>query len=277
MSKAAEYVTIRSPKRKALRDFVEIWEYRYLLKTLVWRELKARYRHTTFGILWFVLQPLIFMLVITIGLRFAFPGDLGGLPYPLYVASGLVLWTYFSNGFPEGANSLEKGRSMINKVAFPHACLPLVPAITAIVDMFAASLLLIPMMIYYDIAPSWRMIFIPPILVGTGFFVYGLSLMASGVSSMYKDFKHAIPFFTQLMFFSSPVFISGEYVQGKIGLFLLCNPFVTYINAFRWAIFDSYAQPPLLAFVIAGSVTAVIFIWGLYYFQRKQSIIVDIL
>ena len=270
-------ITIRSPKRQTLQDFVEIWEYRYLLKTLVWRELKARYRHTTFGVAWFVLQPLVFMLVITVGLRFAFPGDLGGLPYPMYVASGLVLWTYFGNGFPTGANSLQSYQSMINKVAFPHACLPLVPSITAAVDMLAASLLLIPMMMYYEIIPSWRVVFLPFIIAGTGLFIYSLALLFSGASSVYKDFRHVVPFLTQLMFFGSPVFISGEYVQGKIGLIFLFNPFVTYLNAFRWAIFPDYAMPPLHAFAIAGGMTIILFLWGLFYFQRQQSTIVDIL
>jgi len=88
-------ITVRSPRGQTFRDIFQIWTFRYLVRTLVWRELKTRYRHTALGVFWFVLQPFLLMLVISIGLRFAIPGDLNGLPYPIYVASGLVLSTLF--------------------------------------------------------------------------------------------------------------------------------------------------------------------------------------
>lgn len=270
-------VTIRSPQRQTIRDCLQIWNFRYLVSMLVWRDLKARYRHTTLGVFWFVLQPFILMLVISTGLRFVIPGNIEGIPYPLYIASGLVLWAYFSNAFPPGSTSLETYRSMINKIAFPHACLPLVPCITAIVDMLAASLLLIPMFMYYDIIPSWRVVFLPFIIGGTAVFVYGLSLFASASSAVYKDLRHVIPFLSQLMFFASPIFISHAGLQGKLALLFMLNPFSTYLNAFRWAIFPDVVLPSPTAIYCAVGISVAIFFAGLVYFQRQQSTLVDIL
>lgn len=270
-------VTIRSPKGQTMVDIIKIWDYRFLLKTLVWRDLKTRYRHTTLGVFWFVLQPFILMIVISAGFRFIISGDVEGLPYPVYVASGLVLWAYFTNSFPAGASSLESNCGMINKISFPHACLPLVPVITAVVDMLSASLLLLPLLLYYEIMPSWRIVFLPAIIFGTGIFVYGLSLLASAASAVYKDLRHVIPFMSQLMFFASPVFISHASMQGKISTIFMLNPFSTYLDAFRWAIFSSSAPPSMQAIETTVVMTIVIFLFGLAYFQRQQSTLVDIL
>ncbi len=276
-SKLATAVTVRTPKVQTLRDFLKIWDYRYLLKTLVWRDLKARYRHTTLGILWFVLQPLILMLVISVGFRFIISGDVEGLPYPLYVASGLVLWSYFANSFPQGSMSLESNSSMIQKITFPHACLPLVPVVTAIVDMMAASLLLIPMLVYYEIIPSWRVLLLPFIVFGTGVFIYGFTLLTSAASAVYKDLRNVIPFIGQLMFFGSPVFISHEGLQGRISTIFMLNPFSTYLDAFRWAIFPTSTPPSMQAVVVCAAFTVTLFFVGLTYFQRQQSTLADIL
>jgi lipopolysaccharide transport system permease protein len=239
--------------------------------------LKVRYRHTTLGILWFVLQPLLMMLVISIGLRFAVPDTVEGLPYPLYVATGLVLWTYFYNALPTGAGSLEAYRSMLSKISFPRACLPLVFAITAIVDMLAASILLIPMFAYYDIIPSWRMVFLPAIILGTVCFVYGLALFLSAASARFKDLRQVIPFFTQLMFFGSPVFISQAGFTGTLSTLFMLNPFGTYLICFRWTLVPDAAPPSVLAVQLAAGITALVLVAGLAYFQRQQSTLVDIL
>lgn len=273
----ANTLTVRSPRGKRLVDVYEIWLFRSLLMTLVWRELKVRYRHTALGVLWYVLQPLILMLVICVGLRFAVPGGVEGLPYPLYVASGLVLWTYFVNSLPTGAGSLETYRAILDKIAFPRACLPLVFCITAIIDMLAAGLLLVPMLYYYDMLPSWRLFMLPLIVLGTGCFIYGLSLLASAASARYKDLRHLVPFFTQLMFFGSPVFISHATMPPKLATIMLANPFATYLTSFRWAIFPDAVAPSQLSVLIAVGITFFVLLVGMSYFQRQQSNLVDII
>jgi len=166
---------------------------------------------------------------------------------------------------------------MLNKVYFPHTCLPMIPAITSIVDMLAASLLLIPMLIFYDIVPSGRIIFFPLVMCGMFLFVFGLSLFASACSAVYKDLRHVIPFFSQIMFFASPVFISHTHLPKGAGIVFLMNPFSTYLDAFRWMIFPTSLPPTDMAIGITIIMTLFIFLFGLRYFQRQQSHLVDVL
>lgn len=270
-------ITVREPTAARRPKFSEFWAFRYLLWTLVRRDLKVRYRHTLLGILWFVVQPLALMLVITVGLRFVFPGEILGLPYAAYVASGLVVWVYFANAFPAGAASLETYQAILNKIYIPKAILPLVPVLTAFADLLSASVLLAPVLFYYGIAPSWRLIFVPVVCLGLMLAVYGMALWASAAAARYKDLRQLVPFLAQLLFFASPVFISQHLLEGKARLLLQLNPLAAYIDAFRWCVFPSVPPPALDSVSIAVGVSFALFVSGIFFFQRQQANVVDTL
>jgi len=274
MNKQSDKCTLISNKAQPY-NYYELLNNAAIIKLFVWRDLKVKYRHTFLGILWFVVQPLMMMLVISLGLGFAFPNLTSELPYPLYVASGLVLWTHFSNGFSGGAQSLDSFKGVIEKIAFQRACLPLVAVITAIVDMLAASFLLIALMLYYQSEASWRIVFMPILLLWGSLFIYGLTLFFSAASAVYKDVKHFIPFLTQLLFFCTPVFLKSEYISSKFGILALVNPLVTYLNIFRWLLFSGYPHPPVRDILIFVISCPLIFIVGYGYFQKKQIFISD--
>ena len=246
-----------------------------IIKLFVWRDLKVKYRHTFLGIFWYVVQPLMMMFVITLGLGFVYPNTDLDLPYPLYVASGLVLWTHFSNGFSDGSKALDSFKGVIEKIAFQRACLPLVAVITAIVDMIASSFLLIAVMLFYHSEPSWRIIFMPILIIWGSFFIYGLALFFSAASVLYRDVRHFVPFLTQLLFFCTPVFLKSEYLSSKFGVLASVNPLVTYLNFFRWLIFSDYPSPSDVEALIFIIMCPLIFIIGYGYFQKKQILISD--
>jgi lipopolysaccharide transport system permease protein len=165
----------------------------------------------------------------------------------------------------------------MNKVYFPRISLPLVPTLTSLVDMLAAGILLVPLLYYYGMAPSWRVVFLPAIMVGMVVWVYGLSLLASAASSRYKDLRHLIPFLSQLLFFSSTVFISHAQVPGAARWMFLANPLTTYLDAFRWAVFPIAPAPEMTAIAITAATSVLLLVAGLVYFRRQEATLVDIL
>ena len=148
-SERSAKVSVRSPKIDVLPDFAELWSYRYMIAILVWRDIKVRFSHSFLGIFWYIIQPLLLMLVIAVGFRFVMPKEVCGLPYPVFVASGLILWQYFSNALMSGASSFEKFQAIINKVYMPKLALPIAGITGSLADFLAASFLLVPLMMYY--------------------------------------------------------------------------------------------------------------------------------
>ena len=116
---------IRPAPRWPHLDFRELWQYRELLARLAWRDIAVRYKQTSIGVAWAILQPFLTMVVFTFVFgRFAnFPSK--GVPYPIFIYSALLPWTYFASSVALASSSLVSNRGLVTKVYFPRILLPL--------------------------------------------------------------------------------------------------------------------------------------------------------
>jgi lipopolysaccharide transport system permease protein len=111
--------TVIKPKKLfSFRDLEEVWKYKELLYFLTWRDLKIRYKQTAIGALWAVFQPFITMVVFTVffGGLLNVPSD--GVPYPIFVYTGLLFWQFFSSALSDTSNVLITNQSIITKIYF---------------------------------------------------------------------------------------------------------------------------------------------------------------
>ena len=139
-----------------------------------------------------------------------------------------------------------------------------------------AFLLLVPLMMYYKIVPSWRIIFIPIVILCVVLLVGGLVLFLSVACAKYKDVRHILPFATQLLFFASPIFVPQNLLPaGAIGILRL-NPLAGYLDLFRWVLFADVQPPDPASIVLAISISVAFFAVGLIYFQRRQGDLIDV-
>ena len=146
-------VTIDPPRGAIGFDLKPLWEYRQLLFFFTWRDLKVRYKQTVLGASWAILQPLLATIVFTIFFGRVAHSRPTVIPYLLFSFSGTLPWTYFSNAITAGSNSLVSAQTMIAKVYFPRIALPISAVLGAAFDLLCASVMLIPIMAWYGIAP----------------------------------------------------------------------------------------------------------------------------
>src|SRR4051812_6206175 len=121
----AEITVIRPKKTFSMGDFKEIWQYKELLYFFTWRDLKVRYKQTAIGVAWAIFQPFMTMVVFSVffGRLLKVPSD--GVPYPIFVYTGLLFWQFFSGALSDTSNVLLGNQSIITKVYFPRLILPL--------------------------------------------------------------------------------------------------------------------------------------------------------
>src|ERR1700738_5128011 len=145
--------------------FKELWEYRELLYFLVWRDIKVRYKQTTLGAAWAIIQPFFSMVVFSLffGKLAKIPSD--GIPYPIFSFTALVPWTFFSTGLTQASNSLVGSSHLITKVYFPRLIIPVATVMAGIVDFALAFLILLGMMVYYGIYPGINIVWLPLFLL----------------------------------------------------------------------------------------------------------------
>lgn len=269
-------VLIESTGRwKRLVDLRDIYEYRDLLRIMIYRAIRARYAQSALGLSWAVIQPFFTMIVFTIIFGRLVRVDSDGAPYALFSFAALVPWTYFQESLTDSVSCLIVEQNTITKSYFPRIILPASRILARFVDFLIAGLLLAGMLVWYGMPPTPG-IFVLPVLVlilmlaaaGTGF-------LFGAMAVQYRDINYAMAFVTRLLMYSAPVVYPASMVPEKLLPYYSLNPMVGVVEGFRSALLATRPMPWDL--ILPGAVTAaLLFIFGTVYFRNKERIFADV-
>ncbi|MDH4102787.1 MAG: ABC transporter permease [Thermoleophilia bacterium] len=272
----------RSPRETVIRpaprfphlDLRELWQYRELLWRLAWRDIAVRYKQTSIGVLWAILQPFLTMVVFTLVFgRFAdFPSN--GVPYPIFTYSALLPWTYFATSVALSSGSLVSNRALVTKVYFPRVLLPLAGVVVPIVDFMLALIVLLGMMAWFDVWPSLAIVLSPLFLFMAFVSALGVALFLSAVNVRYRDVPYAIPFLMQIWLYVSGVVYAITSLPEKWQWVLALNPMTAVISGFQWG-FLGTAAPDLGKTLVSVAAAGGFFVVGLWYFRRSEPRFAD--
>jgi lipopolysaccharide transport system permease protein len=255
-------------------DFRELWHYRELLGRLAWRDIAVRYKQTSIGVAWAILQPFLTMVVFTFVFgRFAnFPSK--GVPYPIFVYSALLPWTYFASSVALASGSVVSNRGLVTKVYFPRILLPLAGVTVPIVDFVLALSVLFGMMVWFSTWPSLAIVLAPMFLAMAFAAALGVALLLSAVNVRYRDVPYAIPFLMQIWLYLSGVVYAISALPERWQWLLALNPMTTVISGFQWGVLGT-APPDLGKSLISVAATAIFLVAGLWYFRRSEPRFAD--
>ena len=273
----AELRVIRPAPRRPRLGLREVWKHRELLYFFAWRELKVRYKQTLLGVVWAVVQPLMYMVVFTLFFgRFLDVYAVG--PYQLLALSGSVIWLFFANSVTLASGSLTGNASLLTKVWFPRLLSPLAPVLAALVDLAIATGVLLLVMAAYGVYPA-------PHRAWTAFGFVGLAMItAAGVGAWlaalnvkYRDVRFVVPFMLQLWLFASAVFIAfeGLNLDEPWATLFWVNPMAGAVEGFRWALLGG-VRPETVHLAISGICGLATLVAGLVYFKRMERVFADI-
>jgi lipopolysaccharide transport system permease protein len=275
--KNTKEIIIRPISPFILIDFHELWQSRELLFMLAWRDIKIRYKQTLLGIAWVVFQPLVNTVIFSFFFGKVAKIPSGSLPYPLFVLSGLVYWTFFSNALTNASSSLVVNEDIIKKVYFPKIIAPLATIIPTFLDFFINFLLLgIALIIYARLPSLLSLVIIPLGIVITLLTIAGIGIFFAAVNVKYRDVRYILPFFIQLFLFITPVIYPTSILR-KDHLYLIAlNPMTGVIDSLRTVI--SGSNNVNYAILAIGFVSSIlIFCTGLYYFHKTERYFADVI
>jgi lipopolysaccharide transport system permease protein len=253
----------------------EIWAYRELLYSLVWREIKVRYKQTALGMGWAILQPFLTMVVFSIffGRLAGIPSD--GVPYPVFAFAALVPWQLFAFSLTESSNSVVANQRVITKVYFPRLLMPIAPIGVGLVDFAVAFSVLIALMAFYGVSPNFAMLTVPLWALLAVMTALAVALWLSALNVRYRDVRYTVPFLTQLWLFATPVAYPTSIVPEAWRPFYALNPMVGVVDGFRWALLGSTGPPQVTALISVATVLALL-VGGLFYFRRMERTFADV-
>lgn len=254
-------------------DGRELWRFRELFYFLTLRDIKLRYKQTVLGIGWSVFQPVATMLVFAFFIGRMGKVAEGAQNYMLFVMAGVLPWTFFANGLTNAANSLIGNERLVTKTYFPRLLLPMSSVGAALFDFVIGLVLLAVWTGIAGPTPTWRLVFVPVIMLVFGLTALGFGTLLAALISAQRDFRYVLTFGVQLWIFATPCI----YVPGQAGsdasLWLAVNPAHGLILNFRACVLGTELDWP--AFAVSAGLGLLFLLLGLTYFRRVQNTLAD--
>jgi lipopolysaccharide transport system permease protein len=256
-------------------DLPELWAYRELLYFFVWRDIKVRYKQTVIGAAWAVLQPLMTMLVFSLffGRLARIPSQ--GLPYPIFYYCALLPWTYFQTAMQSATNIVVDHQRVITKIYFPRVVLPISAVLSGLLDFAISFGVFLVMMVYYHMAPTRAVIWLPAFMLLAILTALGAGLWLSALNALYRDVRYAVPFLVQFWMFASPVVYPSSLVSEKWRWLYGLNPMAGVIEGFRWAL-TGHGQPPGVLLAASSAAVVLLVFSGLVYYHAVEGTMADV-
>ena len=254
----------------------ELWAARELFYFLAWRDLKTRYAQTAIGAGWALIQPLLSTLIFTLVFSYLAKVPSDGMPYPLFAFAAILPWSLFARSLERSTLSVVTEGGLIKKVYFPRLIIPISATFINLVDFAVGLLILIGMMVWYQIAPQWTLIFLP-LFVGLALVTaLSVSVWLSALNVKYRDVASVVPLLTQLWMFASPVLYPASLVPEPYRFYYSLNPMAGVIEGFRWALLGK-AAPDWGMMAASLMVVTLLLVGGVMFFRRVERTFADVI
>jgi len=266
---------INPPRNWEIIDFRELIQYRDLFYFLVWRNIKVLYAQTILGFAWAILNPLIQIVVFTIIFGKVAKLDTDGIPYVLFSTVAIIPWTYMSEAMSQSSQSLVTGQNMLGKVYFPRLIFPLTPVLAKLVDFSISLILLLAVLIYYRVVPTWNILLLPFLAVMMMCIPAGIGLWLSALAIRFRDVKFAMPFVIRMLIYSAPILYTASEIPQSYRILYSLNPIVAVIEGFRACLLGT---PIPWMYIWPGLVVCILLLLsGAIYFRKMERVFADVI
>lgn len=264
---------LRTPIVSELRN---LWVYRGLIRLLVTRDLTTRYKRSVLGVWWTLLNPLLttgvmwLVFGVVIGSRFGQTSE----PYVVYLLSGVIMMTFFSQGFLATAAAIAGAGGILTKVYVPAEVFAFATAISAAVNFLISfgALVLVQLWAGVGIPPSFLLVPVPIILMLS--LIVGLGLTLAALAVYFYDILDLSRVLVQLVYYLTPVFWTLAIVPERLHWAMRANPLFSYLEMFRDLGYRGVI-PPTWMWLVTASTSLVFLGVGVWLFGRSWKTLVS--
>jgi ABC-2 type transport system permease protein len=249
---------------------LDVYRYRDLVRALVARELKVRYRRSAIGFLWTMLQPLLTMLVLQLVFSHIFAVRLTYGNYPIFALAGILFWNFFSQSIVASMNSLRGNAQLLQKLPVPKAVFPLATVISGVVNLVFALVPLFAILLVtgHPIRPA--LLFLPVSIFLVALFTLGAGLLLSPMAVFFSDVVELIGVLLMLLMYLTPVIYPMEIVPEHMRWVVRFNPIRSILEVFRDPIYQGEI-PPLSHLAVCVGIAVLAFVLGAWVFHKSSD------
>ena len=250
--------------------FLELVQYRELVRNLVIRDIKLRYRNSVLGFVWSLGNPLLMMVVYTLLFTILIPTDIP--KYPVFILCALLPWNYFNTSIMGAIDSIVGNAHLIKKVYFPREVLPLSIVLANLVNFLLALIVLFAMLFAFRVRLTPWVLYLPLILFIQTIFTLGLALIFATLNVFYRDTKIIMEVGMLAWFFLTPVFYRIEDLVPQYARRMYwVNPMASFISWYRIVLYYGISMEP--GFIFRIFVTSIVtLVVGYLVFTRYSPL-----
>lgn len=222
-------------------DLGEIWRYRDLTELFVRRNIVVQYKQTILGPLWYLVQPILTVIMNMVVFGGIAKMSTDGMPQALFYMAGNICWFYFSDCLNHSSSTFTANQHMFGKVYFPRLVVPIAVVISNLLRFAIQVGLFVVLYLFFfmrgaDITPNWAILLTPLFVVMLAGLGLGFGILISSMTTKYRDFAILFTFIVQLWMYATPIVYPLSMVpEGTLRTLILANPMTSVIEAFRYA------------------------------------------
>ena len=209
---------------------MELFKYKDLIKELVIRDIKVKYKKSVLGVLWSVLNPLLMMIVLTVVFSEVFKSSISN--FPLYLITGQVIFNFFSEATNMSMMSVLGNGSLIKKVYIPKYIFPLSKTLFGLVNLVFSLIAVMIVFIFTKQNVGITVVFILLLFIYVTIFSLGIGFILSSTAVFFRDILHLYSILLIVWNYLTPVFYPLEIVPNKYRSFIFLNPMTYYVDYF---------------------------------------------
>lgn len=253
-----------------IRQVISLKKYSFLLSQLVKRDFKIKYRGSVLGVLWSILNPLLNMIVLSTVFSQVFKAVDN---YNMYLLSGIVLFSYFSEATSLSVNSIVGNFGLITKVYFPKMIIPLSKTFSSAINLIISIIVFIIMGKFFGLNIWAGYLLIPYILVCLIVFTAGITFIVSTLQVFFRDTQHLYSVILTIWMYSTPILYPIDIIPTAFRPIFEANPMYIFISFLRQIALNG-AVPSLESFLLCAAWSIGFFILGFIVFIKNQKMFI---
>jgi ABC-type polysaccharide/polyol phosphate export permease len=252
-------------------NFTVLFQHRFLVRNLVRKEIRGRYRNAMLGYTWAVLEPA--MLASVYYFLFIMLAGNADKMYPVWVILGIIVWSCFGKALQGTVSSLSRNGQTIHLVYFPRIIFPMAAVQGNIIISMMSCFVVLPIMVVFDLPVTIYLLYVPLSILMAGFLAIGLGMLVAPLNCAHRDIEHLFRFIVRAGFFLSPVMWTYEMAleRGAFGEMVLYNPMVVPLTMIRHGIAGESIGIPWAGILWSLGFGIVMWVLGSYVFNRHEA------
>jgi ABC-type polysaccharide/polyol phosphate export permease len=243
---------------------LSVFEYRELLRNLVLKDLKLKYRGSVLGFLWSLMHPL--MLIVVYSIAFTYIMQIRDVGFIFHMLVGILAWGFFSSSVSMATGSIVDNSGLVKSVRFPRAILPMATVLFNLAQYVLTAIVFLPLMLaIFHVKPTLSMLLFPVFVALQTLFTLGLAFLLATGTAFFRDVRHLADICLSILFWLTPIVYGLSHVPERLKLPILLSPMSSFIVAYQQLLIDQQ-WPTFQVWLVAVAYAVVMFLVGAWVF-----------